>query len=559
MTSGFTASLRLAKIATADVWITAGLALASVLYLWPFRYTLAFLDRDEGIILQGATRVLRGELPYRDFFSFYTPGSYYWNAFFFKIFGDSIVTPHTVLLGYGALFSVVTYLLARHLKASRKAAVLVTLLLLITALPSRFVIIHSWDTTMAALLAVGCAVWFLHKPNHLLAVLVGLFTAMAILFNQARGMGLLLGLVLAFLVLRVRFRNRQLKTGYFASMGAALLLPLLITVAFFALHGAFRPMVECLLWPLRNYSTANHLPYGYMTMSIQSWNELFANPALVQRTLHLFILSPVLIMCTLPVIVALVGLWCALRPRTDLDSGEVSVAILCGAVVLGSLLSTIVARPDIFHITFIAPLFFFLMPWLLTTWMSPFRSLRKVEPLVVVFVLIAFSAYALALTWSARNSTLTLETRRGTLRTIDPHDMIGFIQANFPSGSKLIVHPYLPLYSFLTRTESPLYYDYLQAGMHTPAQFQEAATQLAALRPAAVVFEPNFISRIPSSWPNTPIAAMIRDPVTDYIVRNYQACRILEADSNVSFLFMVRKDLGCSTFPKRDLATMTVR
>src|SRR5690349_19665203 len=44
-------------------------------YLWIFRrYTS--MEPDEGIVLEGAQRILRGELLYRDFFSYFTPGSY---------------------------------------------------------------------------------------------------------------------------------------------------------------------------------------------------------------------------------------------------------------------------------------------------------------------------------------------------------------------------------------------------------------------------------------------------------------------------------------------------
>src|ERR1051326_4140789 len=57
-------------------------------YLWVFR-RYSTLEPDEGIVLQGAERILGGQLPYRDFFSFYTPGSFYLVAWLFRIFGDS--------------------------------------------------------------------------------------------------------------------------------------------------------------------------------------------------------------------------------------------------------------------------------------------------------------------------------------------------------------------------------------------------------------------------------------------------------------------------------------
>jgi len=54
---------------------------------------LAWMDAtvgtyDEGLVLVGADRVLRGEMPYRDFWTLYGPGSYYLLAGLFKLFGE---------------------------------------------------------------------------------------------------------------------------------------------------------------------------------------------------------------------------------------------------------------------------------------------------------------------------------------------------------------------------------------------------------------------------------------------------------------------------------------
>ena len=43
---------------------------------------------DEGLVLVGADRVLHGEIPYRDFWTLYGPGSYYLLAGLFKLFGE---------------------------------------------------------------------------------------------------------------------------------------------------------------------------------------------------------------------------------------------------------------------------------------------------------------------------------------------------------------------------------------------------------------------------------------------------------------------------------------
>lgn len=527
-----------------DGWIALALAAISIVYLWPFRSALTSLDPDEGIILQGAERILNGQLPYRDFFSFYTPGSYYWNAFLLRFLGDSVLVPRTVLLVYGAFFSALTFVLARRL-GSRVGAVFATTLLLVCCLPLRFLIIHNWDATVAGLLAFYCAVLFVERPGNRLAALVGLLTALTILFNQARGIGLLLGFALGFLLLRLRMGGKQLKTAHFVCMSLGLLLPLILTAALFAAHGGLGSMVACLLWPLHHYTVANHVPYGYVTMHFSDWRELFGDASPGLRALRVFVISPAFIVSALPVFVVLVAASCVLTRRPGLPRQQVSMVILCGAVVLGSLLSVEATRPDFHHLTFIAPLFFFVLPWMVSTWAAPFPSLRKAEPVVMAYVLIAFAAYGISLMWAAKNCTISLETRRGNVRIAQANETVPFIQANFPAGSALLVHPYRPLYSFLTRTVSPLRYDYFQPGMHTREQGEEAARQLATLQPAAVLFERDFAGRIPDAWPHTSFSA-VQDPIADYIARHYRVCRVLDRDS-VAFLFMVRKDLDCKT------------
>ena len=61
-------------------WSEWGIALllfvATCLYLHIFCSFIFFGGQDEGIIFQGADRILKGQVLYRDFFTFYTPGSY---------------------------------------------------------------------------------------------------------------------------------------------------------------------------------------------------------------------------------------------------------------------------------------------------------------------------------------------------------------------------------------------------------------------------------------------------------------------------------------------------
>ena len=146
-----------------DRWIAFGIFVLSLLYLLPFR-RFTSMEPDEGIILQGAERILRGEVLYRDFFSYFTPGSYYLLALLFKIFGNSLLVARTALAVYGALYSVLTYLIARRV-CSRWAALACAYMVTITCLPWRFLALHNWDSTLWVCATVYCAARYIEAPD----------------------------------------------------------------------------------------------------------------------------------------------------------------------------------------------------------------------------------------------------------------------------------------------------------------------------------------------------------------------------------------------------------
>src|ERR1700693_4180702 len=97
-----------AELHATDRAIAAGIFVLTLAYLWLFhRYTS--MEPDEGIVFQGAQRILRGQVLYRDFFSFFTPGSYYFLALLFKVFGSSFLVVRTALVFFGGVYSTVVY------------------------------------------------------------------------------------------------------------------------------------------------------------------------------------------------------------------------------------------------------------------------------------------------------------------------------------------------------------------------------------------------------------------------------------------------------------------
>jgi len=76
---------------------------------------------DEGIVTVGATRVMAGDVPYRDFWTVYGPGQFYALAAAFRLFGTSVLVERlwdTLCRSLAGLFA---YFLARRF-ASRRTA-----------------------------------------------------------------------------------------------------------------------------------------------------------------------------------------------------------------------------------------------------------------------------------------------------------------------------------------------------------------------------------------------------------------------------------------------------
>ena len=66
------------------------------LYFLPFM-RLLLRGSDEGILIEGAVRTVHGQLLGRDFFEVNGPGTFYWLAAFFKLFGVTFLASRICL------------------------------------------------------------------------------------------------------------------------------------------------------------------------------------------------------------------------------------------------------------------------------------------------------------------------------------------------------------------------------------------------------------------------------------------------------------------------------
>src|SRR5262245_20225897 len=66
-------------------------AILAVIILFSFRLKTPINEYDEGFVVLNASRIIGGEILYRDFYAQYPPGQFYTLALIFSIFGKSIL------------------------------------------------------------------------------------------------------------------------------------------------------------------------------------------------------------------------------------------------------------------------------------------------------------------------------------------------------------------------------------------------------------------------------------------------------------------------------------
>src|SRR5919199_5518612 len=103
--------------------LAVGLGTLAVLgaYAWMTRYRIDLVD--EGYFLDLASRVQHGQLPYRDFDTYYTPGLFYVQAAALALFGPNVLVSRALMVGLRVACGLLLYTLARRVASPAFAAV----------------------------------------------------------------------------------------------------------------------------------------------------------------------------------------------------------------------------------------------------------------------------------------------------------------------------------------------------------------------------------------------------------------------------------------------------
>jgi hypothetical protein len=177
---------------SSDGILVIGLLIASFLFLYLHLFVPLFTPiwtgGDEIIFLHDASRMLDGQVLYRDFAQMTFPATDFVYLTAFKFFGLRMWIPNIFLMVLGVSLSCLSYFITRRIAPSR-AALLAPLLFLTVVYRNRLDATHHWFSALATLAALAILT---DRRTHLRLALAGALCGIAACFTQSLGFLILL-------------------------------------------------------------------------------------------------------------------------------------------------------------------------------------------------------------------------------------------------------------------------------------------------------------------------------------------------------------------------------
>jgi hypothetical protein len=310
-----------------------------------------FRGGDENIFLLNATRILDGQVMYRDFFELTAPGITALNLGLFKIFGarDWISSASLVVLGLGLTWLIVA--LSRKVLTGRITFLLAALFLTCVFGPM-LDDTHHWYSTFAEL---GAVLMIIEKRTRARLMVAGALCGLASFFTQTQGALALVGMAL-FVWWEGRTEGRsRLETikraGY---LSVPFVATVMATNAYFVWKAGLDPYLQCTVtFVLKYYSAGRDSNSIYALLydfaQVAHWRAL--------PSLGIFFFVHAL---------PLVYVWFWIRHRRADLAPELDARLMLVSIVGLLACAGVALAPTTYRVSTVTPLGLILFAWLLS-------------------------------------------------------------------------------------------------------------------------------------------------------------------------------------------------
>jgi hypothetical protein len=235
-------------------------ALATFSLAWRYSFTDGATGTIGGESTIGALRVLRGDIPYRDFWTLYAPGHFYLLALIFRIFGAQLMVEVVAGSVLCALAIGSSYILIRAVTRDAVLAIAVAAILFAALLNSAYYLrLETYPPTILCVVAsLGLVASFYQTAQTRYLFLAGLATGLVTLFKHDVGaytsIGICAGLSVHHWLTEVRPISRwRAWLSQLIIFGAALLAVVLPVAIYFAIVAGPDIWQDVVVFPLTDW------------------------------------------------------------------------------------------------------------------------------------------------------------------------------------------------------------------------------------------------------------------------------------------------------------------
>lgn len=521
---------------SSDVRFAAALFLIAIAFNSLFISYGQSIMNDEGFFLNGALRIIHGQVPYRDFFSMYPPGFWYPLAIVQMPFGSNPYAERFYGLLQAGLDCAIAYLLARKFVQSRWIAAVPALTYVFT---TTYVVSNSFRMFFA-LLGVYALVFYFEKKDRRALIASGLLAGIAVLFSQENGAYIIAASAIAFAVAALMERDYLGRVRDAAMLAGCAALPLLAAAAFFYTQGALPDLIyDLFIFPLGSFQSAMALPYpnpiSYLPAIASAPSLLYAAassfilktpfPAKDEfRSLSNFILS---IRFYYPILVFLLAIVWSTRGAWKREWSWRSASLLLLLAFALLVFKTATTRADYPHLTLASLPFLLLGAVALDAALRMFRESRggvRLAFAALAMLLLAFPVFfaAESLVYNfykvlAYDSTLLVSGVGVNSRpdfTNDTEALVAYMGPRIGPADNIVVLPFASIIYTMLGKENPTRYDFIYRDV-TPAQQQEIIGSLENKNVEFVIYHNDTVDAYWTMQDYSP-------EIYDYIMAHYR-------------------------------------
>lgn len=493
-------------------WSFLVFAAAAGLVWWTAGSRFVLGNNDEGIYLACAMRMLRGEVPYRDFFYYLPPATPAILTGALAVFGEKLWAARIPLaIDAGILTACAFWLTARLANMRAAAAVGFCFLAFETAEHDRLVVDHRWDSSAFATLAVVLTISLLdagvdpssdaNRGARWRAIGAGFFAALAVWATTPLALAAAVLLGAAMVIPRLR----AALPGMLAGAGAC-------SAGFFAWLAAKHDVAAFwsgIAWPATHYAGANRTPYGWV---IGGYANLFHGVAGGEVVVVAIFLVFLTLPATLPIF-AVIG-WPLRLRRHPKDEPEAILLLLASMLAL---VASTLPRPDLIHLMYVSPVAYALTAGLL------YRVVPARVAIAIAFAAVFMASVEDWMSVARWWSEPAMETRVGKVRGSEGDlRALRLVLDHVRPQDSLFAFPYWPNFYFASGARNPTRYAYLQPGMFSSEEEHAALEELEKDPPRWVLYVDTPAETFLRIWPGSDPARLRFPSIERFIATRYR-------------------------------------